>query len=146
MATTLTKILLHIAFSTKERADFIPEGLESDLYSYIGGVCRGRASVLLAMGGTANHVHMLVSLGKVTALSDLMLDVKRDSSRWMNERGAFKWQEGYFAFSIGESGVEPLRAYIAGQKEHHAERGFQDEMRAIMTKYKMEWDERYVWD
>jgi putative transposase len=150
VASTLTKILLHVTFSTKGRAPMIPERIESDLYAYVGGICRGRDSRLLAIGGTADHVHMMVGLGKTVALSDLMLNVKRDSSKWIKEKdaalGAFGWQDGYFAFSIGESGVDGLRAYIASQKEHHKTIDFKDEVRAFLRKYGIEWDERYVWD
>lgn len=150
MASTLTKILLHITFSTKDRAPLLPASIESDLHAYIGGICRRMDSPLLAMGGTADHVHMMVSLGKTAALSDLMLNVKRDSSRWIKEKDAvlreFGWQDGYFGFSIGQSGVEALRAYIAGQKEHHEGVDFKDEVRALLRKYRIEWDERYVWD
>lgn len=148
MASTLAKILLHITFSTKERANIIPESLESDLYSYVGGICRRSKHVLLALGGTANHVHMLASAAKVLDLPDLMLNVKRDSSKWMKEKGVseFRWQDGYFAFSTGESGVARLRRYIARQKEHHKAVDYKDEMRAFLRKYGIEWDERYAWD
>ena len=150
MASTLTKLLIHVTFSTKNRAAMIPEAVEPDLYAYIGGICRRMESPLLAMGGVAEHVHMLVSLGKTVALSDLMLNAKRDSSKWIKEKnaalGAFGWQDGYFAFSIGESGVDALRTYIANQKEHHKTIDFKDEMRAFLRKYGIEWDERYVWE
>ncbi|MBK7404179.1 MAG: IS200/IS605 family transposase [Phycisphaerales bacterium] len=148
MASTLTKLLLHITFSTKDRLPQIAETIEPDLYAYTGGICRRMDSPLLAMGGTADHVHMLVSLGKTLALSDLMLNVKRDSSKWIKEHSAstaFAWQDGYFGFSIGESGVDALRAYIASQKEHHKQTDFKDEMRTFLRKYGIEWDERYVW-
>lgn len=149
MASTLTKILLHVTFSTKQRESTIATEVEADLYSYIGGICRRMQSSLLAMGGTADHVHLMISLGKTIALSDLMMVVKRDSSKWMKERGRtkqFAWQDGYFAFSIGESGVRGLRAYISRQKEHHKRVDFKDEVRAIIRKYGIEGDERYMWD
>ncbi len=150
MASTLTKILVHIVFSAKYREALIRAELESDLYAYIGGICRRMESPLLAMGGTVDHVHMMISLGKTVALSNLMLEVKRDSSKWMKEQDAalasFGWQDGYFAFSIGESGADALRAYIANQKEHHKAVDFKDEVRALLRKYGIEWDERYVWD
>jgi putative transposase len=148
MASTLTRVLIHVTFSTRLREPLIPEALEADLYAYAGGICRRLESPLLAMGGTADHVHMLVSLSKKVALSDLLMEVKRDSSKWVKEHVGreFGWQDGYFGFSIGESGVGPLRAYIARQKEHHATVDFKDEMRAFMRKYGIEWDERYVWD
>jgi len=150
MASTLTKVLVHISFSTKHRAALIVPEVEADLYAYIGGICRRMDSPLLAMGGTADHVHMLVSLAKTVALSGLMLDVKRDSSKWIKgkERSQvdFGWQDGYFGFSLGESGVEALRAYMATQKEHHKTVDFKEEMRSFLRKYGMDWDERYVWD
>ena len=150
MASTLTKILLHITYSTKNRDAPISAEIEPDLFAYIGGICRHMESPLSAMNGTADHVHMLVSLSKSVALSDLMLNIKRDSSKWIKENvptlKTFAWQDGYFAFSIGESGVEALRAYIANQKEHHKTVDFKDEIRAFLRKYGIEWNERYIWD
>jgi REP element-mobilizing transposase RayT len=149
MASTLTRVLVHITFSTKQRAPMIPESIEAELAAYIGGICRRKECTLVAMGGTADHVHLLVDLSKKVALSDLLLDIKRDTSRWIKDvhadLAAFAWQEGYFAFSIGESAVDAVRAYFADQKRHHARRGFQDEMRELFRKYGIECDERYVW-
>ncbi len=147
MASTLTKLLLHVTFSTRHRDNLIDPGMEPELYAYIGGICRNMHSPLLAMGGTANHVHMLISQSKTVTLADIMLNVKRDSSKWLKDRGAtrFQWQDGYFAFSIGESGVKALRTYIANQKAHHRAVEYQDEMRAFFQKYKLEFDERYIW-
>lgn len=150
MASTLTKVLVHITFATKERAALIPAALEPDLYAYVGGICRRMESSLLAMNGTSDHVHMLVRLGKTVTLSDLMLNIKRDSSKWIKSRDAdlqeFGWQDGYFAVSIGESGVEALHAYIANQKEHHKRLSFKDEVREILRRYQIEWDEQHAWD
>ncbi len=150
MASTLTKILLHVTFSTKGRASMIPERVEPDLYAYVGGICRRLKSPLISMGGVADHVHLLVSLSKNIALAELMLNIKRDSSKWIKAQDAalrrFDWQDGYFAFSIGESGAEPLKAYIAGQKKRHKAMDYKEEMRAILRKYKMTWEEAYVWD
>jgi REP element-mobilizing transposase RayT len=147
MASTLTRILIHVTFSTRHREPLIPESIEPDLHAYIGGICRRFESPLWTMGGTADHVHMLVSLSKKVALSDLLMEIKRDSSKLMKSTSpAFSWQDGYFGFSIGESGAAALREYIARQKEHHATIDFKEEMRAFMRKYGIEWDERYVWD
>jgi len=150
MASTLTRLLVHITFSTKRREALIPEEIEPNLYAYIGGICRRMESPLLAMGGITDHVHLLVSLGKTVALADLMLNIKRDSSKWIKEQdaalSAFGWQDGYFAFSIGESVVDALRIYIANQNEHHTTVTFKDEMRGFLRKYGIEWDERYAWD
>ena len=146
MASTLTRLLVHITFSTKERRPLLAPEREADLYAYVGGICRRMDSPLLAMNGTEDHVHMFVSLGKTVALSDLLLNIKRDSSRWLNEVQPFAWQDGYFAFSIGESGADALRAYIAGQKEHHRRIDFRDEVRELLQKYKVEWDDRFAWE
>ena len=150
MASTLTKLLVHITFSTKQREPLIPEAIEPNLYAFIGGICRRLESPLLAMNGTSNHVHMLVSQGKTIALSDLMLEVKRDSSKWIKEQGEglrhFGWQDGYFGFSLGISAMAETKAYIAKQKVHHAAVDFKAEIRAMLVKNEVEWDERYVWD
>lgn len=149
MASTLTKMLLHITFSTKHREPMLPRPLEPDLYAYVGGICRRMNSPLLAMGGVADHVHVMVNLAKTVALSDLMLNIKRDSSKWISlhapEIGSFHWQDGYFAFSIGESGADALRHYINTQPEHHQATSFQDEVRTLLTKYGIEWDESHIW-
>ena len=149
MGATLTKILIHVTFSTKHRRSLLTPRIEPDLYAYVGGICRSMDSKLIAMNGPADHVHLLVDLSKCVTLADLLLNIKRDSSRWMHNDGGmrdFAWQTGYFGFSIGESTVDAVRAYIANQKEHHKTVDFKDEMRSLMRKYRMEWNERYVWD
>jgi putative transposase len=150
MASTLTKILLHIVFSTKHRDNLIPPQIEDDLYGFIGGICRRMHSELKVSGGTSSHLHLLVNLGKTVALSDLMLHIKRDSSKKVKELapqlGDFHWQDGCFAFSIGESGAEDLTSYIRRQKEHHARVDLKDEIRALLQLYKVEYDEAFVWD
>lgn len=146
MATTLTRLLIHIVFSTKQREALIEPGVEADLYAYIGGICRNMDSPLLAINGTMDHVHMMVSMSKNIALADLLLNVKRDSSKWMHDRvNRFAWQSGYFAFSIGESGVTALERYIARQKDHHRDVLFVDEVRSFLRKYGVAWDEEHVW-
>lgn len=146
MASTLTRILLHVTFSTKNRDALIVPDHEPALHAYIGGICRGLQSPLLAIGGTADHVHLLLSLNKTLALSDLMMELKRDSSKWMRERCNFEWQDGYFGFSIGESGIDALRTYIATQKEHHQRFDFKTEVRELLRRYGVEFDERYIWE
>jgi len=147
MASTLSKLLIHITFSTKARQPKIPAEIENDLYAYVGGICRKKSSALFDMGGTADHVHLLVNLGKTVALSTLMLEIKRESSRWMRQSHRdFQWQDGYFAFSIGESGSKALKRYIANQKTHHKRIDFKDEIRKLAHKYDEKLDERYAWD
>ncbi|QKK09606.1 MAG: IS200/IS605 family transposase [Planctomycetota bacterium] len=148
MATTYVSILLHVIFSTKLRAPLITPSIEPDLHAYIGGVCKSNSCVLLAANGTTDHVHLLISLGKTVSISELMLQVKRDSSTWIKSQGqefaGFRWQEGYGAFSIGQSQVDAVRRYIAGQKEHHKTVPFRDELIEFLRRYEIPFEERYL--
>ncbi len=148
MATTYTSLLIHIIFSTKLRKPFITPVIESDLYAYIGGICRHNNSTLLHAGGTTDHIHLLVSLGKTIALADLMLQVKRDSSTWIkttrSEFAAFRWQDGYAALSIGQSQVETLKRYLDRQKEHHKTVSFREELIDFLRRYQIPFEEQYL--
>jgi putative transposase len=151
MAQTLTCLLIHIVFSTKHREDLIAPSFERDLHRYMNGIGKALESPLLVTGGTANHVHLLASMSKNIALSDLVMNIKKDWSKWIKTRDVaaarFRWQDGYAAFSIGESGHEALAKYIRDQKEHHRGLSYEDEVRALVRKYKViEFDERYAWD
>ncbi len=149
MAQTLTRLLVHVVFSTKERRNLIVPTVEPDLHAYMGGICRNRESPVLAIGGTDNHVHLLISLSKNIALSDLMMTLKKDSSKWINSNGdafrAFHWQDGYGAFSIGESQVRAVTDYIHGQKERHKTLTFEDELVALAERYGVAFEPRYLW-
>ena len=147
MPQSLVKILVHTVFSTKNRVDMIAPEIEDKLFGYIRGIVEHNKSKLIIAGGTANHVHLLISLGKTMDVSELIGDIKRDSSVWMKQHErAFYWQEGYGAFSIGESQVPRVTAYINNQKQHHAKQDFKDEFRGLLTRYSVDYDERYVWD
>ncbi|HYH84188.1 MAG TPA: IS200/IS605 family transposase [Pyrinomonadaceae bacterium] len=150
MPQSLFKILAHIVFSTKNRADLIAPEIEGDLFGYIHGIVENNGSKLIVAGGTANHVHLLISLGKRVDIPELIGDIKRDSSSWIKQQhesyGNFYWQKGYGAFSIGQSQVETVARYIKRQKEHHRKQDYKQEFRAILKKYEIEYDERYVWD
>ncbi len=147
MPQSLVKILVHVVFSTKNRVDLIYPEIEKELYAYIHGIVENNKSKLIIGNGTANHVHLLISMGKTVYISELVGDIKRGSSVWMKQHEkAFYWQEGYGAFSIGESQVPRVVKYIAEQKEHHAKKDFKDEFRGLLRKYRVEYDERYVWD
>ncbi|MFN0010211.1 MAG: IS200/IS605 family transposase [Phycisphaerales bacterium] len=149
MAQTLTRLLVHVVFSTKGREPLIPPEIENDLYKYLAGISRNHDSPLLAVGGTADHVHLLVALSKNVALSALLMHLKKDSSKWIKTRSprarAFAWQEGYGAFTLGASQVPAATRYIAGQKEHHRRRSFQDELRTLCRKYDVALDEQHAW-
>jgi putative transposase len=147
MPQSIVKILVHIVFSTKDRRPLIAAELESRLYGYISGIIKNNKGRMIIAGGIADHIHLLVSIGRID-IGELIGDIKRDSSKWMKENGAkgFYWQRGYGAFSIGQSQVEDVSRYIRTQKDHHSDQDFQDEFRALCRKYDVEIDERYCWD
>ena len=150
MSQTLSNVLLHIVFSTKNRVPTIAPQVEDDLHRYIATVCRSLGCPALEVGGTEDHVHICCRLSMTITISDLVKKVKTSSSKWVKGRGRefwdFFWQSGYGAFSIGVSNLPKLRAYIMDQKEHHRRRTFKDEFRALLRKYNIDYDERYVWD
>ena len=150
MATSLSSILVHLVFSTKHRENLITPEIEPELYPYLAKIFREYKSPSLAIGGTANHLHILFALARTISVSDLIEEVKSSSSGWIKSKGAefnrFYWQTGYGAFSIGQSNVEALKRYIANQKEHHRAKTFEDEYRKMLRQYKVECDEKYLWD
>ena len=149
MAQTLVSLMAHVIFSTKNREPFITPETEPELFAYIGGILKNHESRLLDAGGTADHVHLLISQSKNVSLSSLMKDVKKDSSAWIKTKGSafrnFHWQDGYGAFSVGQSDRTELKKYIASQKEHHRKRTFQEELIAFFEEYGLAYDERYLW-
>jgi len=150
MAQSLSSILIHLVFSTKNREPFITPAIETELHPYMATIFRELKSPSLAINGTSDHLHILFSLGRVIKVADLVEEVKTESSKWIKTKGPefrnFHWQAGYGAFSIGQSNVETLKRYIRGQKRHHRRFTFQDEFRKFLTRYEIDYDERYVWD
>jgi putative transposase len=143
-------VLVHLVFSTKNRHPWIRPEIEPELHPYLATVFRSLDSPTLTINGTFDHVHILFRLGRKIALANVVEEIKTSSSKWIKTKGAeyakFYWQNGYGAFSIGQSGVEALKKYIARQKEHHRKKTFQDEFRTFLAKYEVDYDERYVWD
>lgn len=150
MPQSLVRNLIHVCFSTKNRADLISPEIESELYGYIHGIIENNKSKLILANGTANHIHLLISLGKTLSISELVGDIKRSSSTWIKTQNKtfkdFYWQEGYGAFSVGQTEDEIVMKYIANQKEHHKTKDYKTEFRGFLKKYNIEYDERYVWD
>lgn len=150
MGQSLVKNYIHIVFSTKHRAELIHPPVQDELYSYIGGICNEMECPPIKIGGYTDHVHILCMLSKKIALMKLLEEVKSHSSKWMKTKGSdlknFYWQNGYGAFSVNPSDIDRVIAYIENQKEHHRKKTFQDEYKAFLKKYKIEYDERYVWD
>jgi REP element-mobilizing transposase RayT len=150
MPQSLSSILIHLIFSTKNREPFISTAIEQELHPYMAKIFRALKSPSLAIDGTADHVHILFSLSRVMKIADLVEEVKTESSKWIKTKGPefknFHWQNGYGAFSIGQSLVAILKRYIARQKVHHQRVTFQDEYLKFLKSYGIDYDERYVWD
>ena len=149
MPQSLVKILVHIVFSTKDRAKLITPEIEAQLFGYISGVITNNNGRMIIAGCTADHIHILVSIGRID-IGKLIGAIKRASSGWIklqdDKFAKFYWQRGYGAFSIGQSQVDAVTKYIQNQKAHHAKQTFQDEYRELCNKYGVEIDERYCWD
>jgi len=150
MSQSLVSIFTHIIFSTKNRYPFIDMDIEKELYPYITKVLQTMDSNVLKIGGTEDHIHILCYLPRTKAISEIVEKIKTSSSQWIKTKGMkyekFFWQVGYSAFSIGQSGLQKLISYIENQKEHHKKISFQEEVIAFLKKYKVAFDEHYIWD
>jgi len=147
MSHTYVSELFHCVFSTKDRQGLIPPSRQPDLWSYLGGIARKNGFKAIAVGGTDNHIHALVSLPATMPLAEAMELLKGGSSKWMNDSGAnaFAWQQGYGAFSVGISQQADTVSYIRSQAEHHNKRGFEEEFLAFLKKHRIAYDPTYVW-
>ncbi len=150
MAQSLANVLIHLIFSTQGRRPFIHPNIAPHLYAYMVGSARQYNVMVYEIGGIEDHIHLLFSLPRTLSLSKCVEEIKKGSSKWMKTQGDcyqdFAWQNGYGAFSIGQSNVDALRAYIQNQKQHHQRLSFQDELRQFLEKYKVKFDEKYIWD
>jgi putative transposase len=147
MSHTYIAALVHCVFSTKLRRNLIPSEIQPDLWAFIGGIARKNGFTALMVGGTENHVHILLSLPAIMSVAKAVQLVKGASSRWMNEKHTrdFAWQEGYGAFTVGISQKNHTIAYIRSQAEHHRKRSFEEEFLAFLKKHGVEYDPQYVW-
>ena len=148
MSHSYVSNLMHCTFSTKDRCPVIDPDLESRLWPYLGGIARENRMKALAIGGTADRLHALLSLPGVISFAKAVQLIKGGSSKWINDtfsrREKFEWQEGYGAFSVSSSQVPKTIAYINNQKEHHRQKTFQEEFLELLTKHGVEYDQRYV--
>ena len=140
----------YLVFSTKNRQPWIDLGIEESLFKYVSGICREIGCPAHKIGAFDDHIHVACSLGRTISISKLVEDVKTGSSKWMKTNGDrfadFGWQNGYGAFSIGQSQLDDLTRYVGNQREHHRRVSFQDEFRELLKRYAVEYDELYIWD
>jgi putative transposase len=150
MSGTFFNIKLHLVFSTKHRQALITPDVAPRLYEYMGGVTRGLGGTLLEIGGMPDHVHLLVGWKTDPSISDLMREVKSESSQWVHITypvlREFSWQAGYGAFSVSHSQVDRVRGYIRTQSVHHNQQRYEDEFLGLLRAHGIEFDERYVFD
>lgn len=145
MAHTYNATFVHCIFSTKNRMALIPPALQGRLWAYIFGTAKKLAINLLAVGGTANHIHLLLGLPVTMNVAEAMQKLKANSSRWISEQGIrFQWQDGYGAFSVSPSLVPTVQTYIRNQEQHHQKRDFEDEFRVFLYKSGVVFDSQNV--
>jgi putative transposase len=150
MPQSFSLVIVHIIFSTKDRKPVLDHLVRHDLHAYLATVARNADCECYCAGGVADHVHLAIRLSRTVTIAKLVGELKASSSKWIKTQSpklaGFAWQNGYGSFSVGPSDLGALRQYIEMQEEHHKKQTFQDELRALLNKYGVEHDERYMWD
>jgi putative transposase len=150
MPQSLSAVYIHLVFSTKERRPFLRnETVRESLHSYLGGISKQLECAPIITGGMADHVHLLARFGRTITQAEWVKELKRVSNLWLKGQHSirdFEWQGGYADFSVSASNLEQVKRYIANQEQHHRNMNFQDELRTLLRRYHIEWDDRYIWD
>ena len=148
MANTYTQIHLQFVFAVKYRNGLIHSSFKKELYHYISGIIKAHNHKLLAINGMSDHLHILVGMRPSQSVSDLMQNIKTNSSKWINEKKflkvKFEWQEGYGAFSYSKSHVQNVIHYIQNQEEKHKVKSFNEEYLDFLNAFEIDYDERYI--
>jgi len=149
MSQSLSKLYVHIIFHTKFSQPLIKPSIQEELYAYIGGTIKENQSQPIRINGVENHIHILAIMSKNIALSKLVEEIKRSSSRWIKTKGEeyqnFKWQGGYAGFSVSKSVVDIVKRYIDNQKQHHKKKSVQEEYVQILKENEIDFDENHLW-
>ena len=150
MPQSLSVVYIHLVFSTKERRPFLrDETIRNALHPYLGKISKQLGCVPIITGGVEDHIHHLVRFGRTITQAEWAKELKRVSNLWLKEKFSirdFEWQGGYAGFSVSASNLEKVKKYIANQQYHHRKMNFQDELRTLLRRHNVEWDERYIWD
>jgi len=150
MPQSLSRVIIHIIFSTKDREASLDSEVRPRLHAYLATICRDLGGEAFRVGGVADHVHILTTLPRTASQADMVEAVKKTSSKWIKglapKYRRFYWQRGYGAFSVSPSQLDAVIEYVEHQEEHHRLRSFQEEYREFLHKHGVEFDERYVWD
>jgi putative transposase len=149
MPHSYTSIVVHVVFSTKDRTPQLDTALEERLYPYIGGILRELGGKLIVVNGVEDHLHLLAGMKATMSVAEAVGKIKGSSSKWIHEtfpdRQRFAWQRGYAAFSVSESQIARVAAYIERQKIHHAKFSFRDEFLRLLQGHGISPDEKYLW-
>jgi len=150
MPQSLSKVVVHIIFSTKNREPWLDARVRPRMHAYLATICRDLGADFVNAGGVADHVHIVTTLPRTLSQAELIEQLKKTSSKWIKTLGTrhrgFAWQRGYGAFSVSPSQIDSVLQYINGQEEHHRTRTFQEEYRELLRKHGVIFDERYLWD
>lgn len=150
MANTYTQIYIQLVFAVKGRQNLIHTKWKEEMYKYICGIVSGKQQKVYAIGGVSDHIHLLVSIKPTVLISDLVRDIKANSSKWINEKqfvnGKFEWQEGFGAFSYSHSQLDIIIGYINNQEQHHQKKTFKEEYLALLQKFDVNYNEQYLFD
>lgn len=148
MANTYTQLYFHIVFAVKGRDNLIAHKWKDELYKYISGIIFNKNQKLMIINGMPNHVHLLIGTKPTCNLSDLVRDIKANSSKWINEKryvkGKFGWQTGFGAFTVSQSGVNNVINYIKNQEEHHKVKTFKEEYIDFLKAYEIDYKTEYI--
>ena len=151
MPQSLSAVHVHLVFSTKDRRPFLRDpAIRNQLHKQLGAISRSLDCPPILTGGVEDHVHLLARLGRTMPQAEWVKELKRVSNGWLKDQSQefadFAWQGGYAAFSVSQSNLETVNQYITQQEEHHKKMSFQDELRALLRKHELVWDEKYVWE
>jgi len=149
MPQSFTQLHYHLVFSTHQRGPSITQEIQTRLWEYLGGMIRGEGGIAIRVGGVPDHIHMLVTIHQRIAIADLVRNIKAGSSGWVHDTFPnamdFRWQSGYGAFTVSHSAVDSVRDYIARREHHHTAMTFQEELRLLLRKHDLAFDERFLW-
>jgi REP element-mobilizing transposase RayT len=150
MAGTYSQIYVQIVFTVKKREHLIPKANQEELFEYISGIIRNKGQKAIIVNGVANHIHAFIGLKPDTKISDLVRDIKNNSTnfinlqKWLNRK--FSWQTGYGVFSYGQSQIEIVYNYIMNQENHHKKKSFREEYLEFLEKFEIKFDPKYLFD
>jgi REP element-mobilizing transposase RayT len=147
MSDTYANLSVHLVFSTKDRMPLMTRDVREHLFPYIGGIVKGQGGTTVAIGGMPDHVHIVARLPTNVCVADFVRTVKTNSSKRTNEHATdmkFGWQRGYGAFSVSQSVLSVVAQYVRNQEQHHRHRSFKDELKLLLTKHGIDYDERYL--